>query len=161
MAQPLSGHLWNAAILAVSVAIAVAAERLTASPRGVPAPAARGAGTDISSFVAPIRFDSMVPSFRIPVRIDPFGPSASTDDPAVAYVPATRTVRTSSDATGRVLTAILVADDRRVAVIDDVAVKVGDVLPDGARVSAIQPTKVFLVDRNGQFHTLTLTNRGQ
>ena len=59
------------------------------------------------------------------------------------------------------LTAILVSDDRRVAVIDDAAVSVGDVLPDGARVSAIQPSKVFVVDNKGRFHTLTLTNRGQ
>lgn len=59
------------------------------------------------------------------------------------------------------LTAILVSDDRRVAVIDDAAVSVGDVLPDGARVSAIQPSKVFVVDSKGRFHTLTLTNRGQ
>jgi hypothetical protein len=144
------------------VAIAVAAERLTASPTGAIAPAATGAGTDISGFVAPLGFDSMVAPFRIPIRIDPFGAAASTEEPDVAYVPGTRTVRTSSDdAAGRVLTAILVADDRRVAVIDDEAVKVGDVLPDGARVSAIQPTKVFLVDSKGRFHTLTLTIRGQ
>jgi hypothetical protein len=54
-----------------------------------------------------------------------------------------------------------VSDDRQVAVIDDEAVRVGDVLPDGARVSAIQPNKVFVVDSKGRWQTLTLTNRGQ
>lgn len=144
----------------------MAAERLTATPQGPVAPGATAAaglaGADISAFVAPLGFDSTLTAFRIPVRIDPFDSRASFSEPAVAYVPGTRTVRTSSaNAGGRVLTAILVADDRRVAVIDDVAVKVGDVLPDGARVSSIQPTKVFVVDSQGRFHTLTLTNRGQ
>lgn len=165
MAHQLSGHLWNAAILALSVAIAVAAERLTSSPQPAIAGGTRGAGlagTDISDLVAPIGFDSMVPAFRMPVRIDPFGAGTRVGESAVAYMPGSRTVRTSSaNGGGRVLTAILVSDDRRVAVIDDAAVSVGDVLPDGARVSAIQPSKVFVVDSKGRFQTLTLTNRGQ
>jgi len=146
------------------VAIAVAAERLATEPRGPNVGAAGAAGmtgTDISGFVAPIGFDSMVPPFRMPVRIDPFESGTRSGEFAVAYSTGPRTVRTSSANGGHVLTAILVSDDRRVAVIDDAAVSVGDVLPDGARVSAIQPSKVFVVDSKGRFHTLTLTNRGQ
>jgi hypothetical protein len=57
------------------------------------------------------------------------------------------------------LTAILIADDRRVAVIDDATVSVGDVLSDGSRVSSIQPNRVFVVEKNGRWRTLTLANR--
>lgn len=142
----------------------MAAERLATGPRDPSSGAAAAAGltgSDISGFVAPIDFDSMVPPFRMPVRIDPFGSGARSSESAVAYLAGPRTVRTSPAIGGHVLTAILVSDDRRVAVIDDAAVSVGDVLPDGARVSAIQPSKVFVVDSKGRFHTLTLTNRGQ
>jgi hypothetical protein len=164
MAHQPSGHLWNAAILALSVAIAVAAERLAREPRGPNAGAAGAAGltgTDISGFVAPLGFDSMVPPFRMPVRIDPLESGTRSSEFAVAYATGPRTVGTSSANAGHVLTAILVSDDRRVAVIDEAAVSVGDVLSDGARVSAIQPSKVFVVDTKGRFHTLTLTNREQ
>lgn len=100
-------------------------------------------------------------SARPPVESDPFR-APSRQELVVASAPRTPTVRSSSTpAPTRVLSAILVADDRRVAVIDDEVVGTGDVLPDGARVSAIQPSRVFLVDRNGRWQTLTLTNRGQ
>jgi hypothetical protein len=160
MAQHLSGHLWNASILALAAAIGVAAERLTASAQDPAVPPRDPVGADISSFVGPIDFDSLVPPFRIPVRADPFDRAGSRGIPAVASGRASSTVRTSAGRS-RVLTAILVSDDRQVAVIDDEAVRVGDVLPDGARVSAIQPNKVFVVDSKGRWHTLTLTNRGQ
>jgi hypothetical protein len=140
--------------------IAVAAERLSSTPAAPAVPARDPLGTDISDFVGPLGFDSMVPPFRIPVSGDPFGRRSGMTTPAVASGRTPSTVRTSAGG-AHVLTAILVADDRRVAVIDDEAVRVGDVLPDGARVTAIQPNRVFVVDSKGRFQTLTLTNRGQ
>jgi hypothetical protein len=99
---------------------------------------------------------------RVPVESDPFHAPPPPRGSVVASMTETPTVRASSGTPrGRVLSAILVADDRRVAVIDDEVVGTGDVLPDGARVSAIQPNKVFLVDNQGRWQTLTLTNRGQ
>src|SRR5687768_17680077 len=96
MAPQLSGHLWNAAILALAVAIAVAAEQLT-SVSAAPASAGAGlAGSDISSFIVPAGFDSMVPPFRMPVRFDPFESGTPGREPAVAYLPGPRTVRTPS-----------------------------------------------------------------
>jgi len=143
----------------MAATIAVAADRLTSTSLSVTTRVATGA--DISEFVAPIGFDSMIPPIRTPVRIDPFDATdAERFDSPVASWPASPTVRTPSSG-GRLLTAILVADDRRIAVIDDAVVGVGDVLPDGARVSAIQPNRVFVVDSKGRWHTLTLTNRGQ
>jgi hypothetical protein len=164
MPHHLSRHLSNAAIFALSAAIAVVAERVAEPPRGLIAgSAARGSavGNDISGFVAPPVFDSMIPPFRMPLRRDPFATGASREESAVASSLDSRTVRTSSASGGHVLSAILVANDRRVAVVDDEAVGVGDVLSDGARVSAIQPDRVLVVDSRGRWQTLTLTNRGQ
>ena len=141
--------------------IAVAANQFTAAPPAVTVGVARAGipGGDISGFIAPQAVSSMVPPFRLPIRVDPFELTEQVHETAVASLPGSPTVRTSSTG-GRVLSAILVADDRRVAVIDDAAVGVGDVLPDGARVSAIQPNRVFVVDSKGRWQTLTLT-KGQ
>lgn len=162
MAHQISGHLSNAAILALSAVIAVAANQFTAAPRPVTVGVARAGipGGDISGFIAPPAVTSMVPPFQLPIQVDPFEPTEPGHETAVASLPGLPTVRTSSTG-GRILSAILVADDRRVAVIDDAAVGVGDLLPDGARVSAIQPNRVFVVDSKGRWQTLTLTNRGQ
>jgi hypothetical protein len=46
-------------------------------------------------------------------------------------------------------------------VIDESTVTVGDVLRDGARVSAIQPDRVWVVDKDGRWQMLTLTARGR
>ena len=161
MAQQLSGHLWNAALLALALLVALAANKLTAAPQIAAAgrSASGAAWGDISGFVAPVPFDSMVPPFRMPVRLDPF--DARVGETGVASLASGPAVRSSSDPSGSRLTAILVADERRVAVIDDAAVGVGDVLPDGGRVTAIQPNRVFVVDTKGRWQTLTLTNRGQ
>lgn len=166
MANHLSSHLWNAAILVASASVALAAERLTAAPqRPVSVIGAPSASLgDVSSFVSRVGPEAMLPKFQMPIRVDPFdryGRSSSYQS-AVASEAGIPTVRLSSAATGgRRLTAILVADERRVAVIDEATVSVGDVLRDGARVSAIQPDRVFLVEKNGRWRTLTLTNRGQ
>ena len=134
----------------------MAADRVSSGQQLVPT-GARGTGGDISGFVAPLAFDSLVSPFRSPVPDDPFFGGVSAGESPVASTAGLHTVRTSS----RTLTAILVANDRRVAVIDDEVVGVGDILPDGARVAAIQPNRVSIVDSQGRFQTLTLTNRGQ
>ena len=160
MAHPLSGHLWNAAILLASASVALAAERLTASPKR-PAQGALDASTlgDIAGFVVRVRTDSELPRFHMSVWNDPFdrrGTVASQS--SVASGPSTPTVSASSGET-RGLTAILISEERRVAVIDEATVGVGDVLRDGARVSAIQPDRVWVVEKNGRWRMLTLSNR--
>lgn len=54
------------------------------------------------------------------------------------------------------LTAILVAEDGRVAVIDDDAVSVGSRLKTGERVASIQQDRVWVVKPNGEWKLLTL-----
>ena len=163
MAHPLSGHLWNAAILVVSASVALAAERIAmVAPRSAATGSLDASSLgDVADFVAPVRADLVLPRFRMNVQFDPFDNSlAAVRQSDVAPQASPGTVPSSS-APRRGLTAILIADERRVAVIDDAAVSVGDVLRNGARVAAIQPDRVFVVEKNGRFRTLTLTNRGQ
>ena len=115
---------------------------------------------DIGNFVARGAPDSVSSGFYQSVTVDPFEKGRTSVEPSGVASAATVPTVPSSSAGGTRLTAILVADDRRVAVIDDATVSVGDVLPDGARVSAIQPDRVWVVDRNGRWRMLTLTNRG-
>jgi hypothetical protein len=157
-------HLWNAALLLAAAAIALAADRLSAASAAGPA-GAPPASPDVAPFVAPLARDSALPIFRQIVAIDPFdGHALRTARPTVASGAATPTVPTAPAARprgGRQLTAILIADERRVAVIDESTVTVVDVLRDGARVSAIQPDRVWVVDKDGRWQMLTLTARGR
>jgi hypothetical protein len=59
------------------------------------------------------------------------------------------------------LTAILIADDGSVAVIDDEAVSVGSTLKTGERVARILEDRVWVVKPNGQWRAFTLPGRGR
>jgi hypothetical protein len=85
--------------------------------------------------------------------------SRVSDNLAVAPPANAPTVR-PADA-GRRLTALLIADDRRVAVVDDSLVSVGDLLRDGSRVSAIQPDGVWIIEKSGKWRLLTLSRAGR
>lgn len=164
MSPHYRSHLWNAALLLAAVAIALAADRLSAAPE----PASAGAPSappEIAAFVMPLARDSALPSFHQIVAVDPFERGADRrTPPPVASGAATPTVPSTTTAQarrGRQLTAILIADERRVAVIDEATVRVGDVLRDGARVSAIQADRVWVVEKDGRWQMLTLTPRGR
>jgi len=95
-----------------------------------------------------------------PSSID--SPAVRTDSAAnnaVARTVNAPTVRAANE--GRQLTAVLIADERRVAVIDGIVVRVGDVLRDGSRVSAIQPTGVWIIEKNGTRRLLTVSRAGR
>lgn len=55
-----------------------------------------------------------------------------------------------------VVTAILISQDRRVAVVDDALVRVGSVLPGGVRVTAIESDHVEIVGPTGTRRMLTI-----
>jgi hypothetical protein len=154
MPPHLSGHLPNVALLALSVGIALAADRLATSP--VDAPGASNAGAQVAPFMTPVSPAATPSRSVIALPADPFGRTGTLDEHAtVAPVAPPGTVSSTSRAAR--LTAILIADERRIAVIDETTVKVGDTLRDGARVASIQADRVWLSDRNGRMRMLTLS----
>lgn len=131
--------------------IALAAERLSATPAG---PAARTvASVDLGEFATPLAGTLPPSAAPLTLRADPLesaGPefvvAPGDDSPSVNLSPARE----------RQLTAILIADDRPVAVIDGSVVQVGDTLPDGARVSAIRSDRVALIERGGRWRVIPM-----
>ena len=159
MAHQLSGHLWNAAILLTSASVALAAERLTMVAKRPGTSGAIDASGDVASFVAPLGAVSEFRRFHATMWNDPLGHRVDVE-PQQGVASAARRPTVPASSAGHGLTAILVSDERRVAVIDDATVGIGDVLRDGARVSAIQPDRVWVVDKSGRWRMLTLMNRG-
>jgi hypothetical protein len=153
MAHPrtLSGHLLSVALLLTAAAVALTAERISAAPAG---PAARRIPSvgDLGDFATGVQ-DSLARGVRVIPQAEPFG--NWTGEPAISVASPSGTPTVSSGR-ARQLTAILVADNRPVAVIDDEVVSVGDLLRDGTRVARIQSERVFLVEKNGKWRTLTL-----
>lgn len=153
MANPLAGHLWSVATLALAAAVALGVEFAASGTTARPSASASPVATDeIEGFLAPIRreFGASRPQAR--VERDPLTPgrmAASVARPSPVY--------TSTRQVGRRLTAILIADDRQVAVLDDAVVGIGDRLPDGARVDEIRGDRVWVVESNGRRKMLTLT----
>lgn len=141
--------------------IALAADRLTAGRENAGTRERLTAAPAVAPYVLPVGSLPASDPSSITLASDPFGdaPRAS-GDAAVAYGASTPTVPTAQPGGPR-LTAILVADERRVAVIDEETVTVGAVLRDGARVAAILPDRVWIAEKNGRRHMLTLTTRGQ
>lgn len=141
------------ALLLAGALVALAAERLAARAR---APIAGGVSLaalgDIGGFVTPLEAGAALPGAAADLAVDPFGAAAPSRIP-VAPGPRTPTVNARG---GRQLTAILIADDRPVAVIDGALVNVGDVLPDGGRVAAIRADRVAISEKNGQMRVLMI-----
>jgi hypothetical protein len=134
--------------------IALVADRVSRPGRAKPG---AGIGADISGYVTPSLVDTTRSRFQVPPGVDPFDNRRSAPDLGVASATPAPTVPSSSRRNG--LTAILIADERRVAVIDDSTVAVGDVLRDGSRVSSIEADRVF-VEKSGRLRMLTLAIGG-
>ena len=140
-------------LLLAGTATALAAERLAAGAR-VPLPpgATMAALGDISGFVSPVEPRTDAYRAEAALHADPFGQATQAGFP-VARGQGAPTVNARR---GRQLTAILIADDQPVAVIDGALVNVGDVLPDGGRVASIRADRVAISERNGQMRVLTI-----
>jgi len=151
--RPLSGHLWSAALLLAAGAIALAADRLSAVP---PALTFRAyALGDIQAFLAPVA--GTPTGLRPGARLDrdPLESALEIVQSGVASDSPAPTVNVARP--GQQLTAILIADDTPVAVIDGEVVNLGDVLPNGARVAAIRQDRVTLIEKGGRTRVLTLS----
>lgn len=140
--------------------IALAADRLTAE-RDAAARMRVTATPDVAPFVLPVAGDSARGQEAIALASDPFGDARRAAWDAAVASGATSPTVPSAQPRGPRLTAILVADERRVAVIDEETVTVGATLRDGARVAAILPDRVWIAEKDGRRHMLTLTTRGQ
>jgi hypothetical protein len=156
MAHPLSGHLINASALALAAVVGLAADRYSIGPAGSTISPRTAAGLgDAAAYFGTSTQEALLSRQEVPLRLDPFRTGDASDaGNSVAYSPNSSTV--NAGAAVRRLTAILVANDKPVAVVNDEVVGVGDVLRDGARVSRIQSDRVFLVEKNGKWRTLTL-----
>ncbi|HJQ20323.1 MAG TPA: hypothetical protein VJ867_08255 [Gemmatimonadaceae bacterium] len=144
-------------MLIAAAVVATAASRAAGSSANVPLTPGVSAFGDLPQYIRRPALDSMVRDLPLNLDRDPLAAAqASVPAPAVAQAANTPTVSPAE----RKLTAVLISDDGRVAVIDDSAVAVGDVLRDGSRVSAIQANGVWLVDRNGRWRMLALTRAG-
>lgn len=75
--------------------------------------------------------------------------------------PAPAPARAPAVESGWVASAILITNDRRSAVVNDEIVSVGDVVPGGARVVAIERDRVVIVTPAGVRRTLTVQPGGQ
>lgn len=148
------------ALLAAAASVALAAERLTAAPRALSVSAVGSeAFADVGAFLSPVAADIGVQRAEVRLARDPFAQGPRAEELVVAPAGGVPTVNASRPA--RQLTAILIADDTPVAVIDGEVVNLGDTLPDGARVASIREDRVSLVDRRGRWTVLTLTTRRQ
>lgn len=115
---------------------------------------------DVGNFMSPVTGDLGPQRADVKLARDPFEATPPGGGAAVASVAPAPTVN-ASRRPARQLTAILIADDRPVAVIDGEVVNVGDVLPDGARVASIREDRVSLLERSGQWRVLTLSSGRQ
>lgn len=134
--------------------IGLAADRLTAT--AATGASDRGADTNaVGPFLAPVEGNAPAATADVQVGRDPFATLPNQGAKAVAPVVPGPTVN-ASRRPARQLTAILIADDRPIAVIDGEVVKVGDVLPDGATVASIREDRVSLRERDGRWRVVTL-----
>ena len=90
------------------------------------------------------------------------GEAAPSPDDYVAFLPARRPAsggrpRSTAPAFSARVSAILIAGDRRLAIIDDRNVRPGDRLAGGALVLSIGPDHVVVRDRDGSRRTLRLS----
>jgi hypothetical protein len=87
---------------------------------------------------------------RLAAGSDPF------DDPAAGVVAEPAGHAAASAGGGWRVSAILEAGGRRVAIVNDVVVGAGDLLPGGARVDSIGRDRVSIVERGGARRTLRM-----
>lgn len=145
-------------VLVLAGAAALAVELLS---RGAESPGGtRNAPAELESLLVPVRGATGSSTASARVSSDPLATrQAALSSPTVA--PRTGVSTVSSSGGTRRLTAILTVDQRWIAVVDEKIVKVGDRLPDGARVDAIEADRVSVTEQNGRRRVLTLTKGRQ
>lgn len=139
--------------------IALAADRVARAGMRADAPRRFVGVGEMAPYASPVTGDTLTRQVPITLATDPFEGRPAVEGQSAVAPGGTRPTVPSALPQGRQLTAILVADERRVAVIDDEAVTVGATLVDGARVAAILPDRVWVVEKSGRRYMLTLSTR--
>ncbi len=143
-------------MLAAAALIALTVEVIGVRP-GPTREAAALSPPDIDEFLAPLQQGRPAGGFAAGAVSDPLAPGGTRRAVGDAVAPGSGVPTVSSSGrAGRRLTAILIVDDRPVAVLDDIVVGIGDRLADGARVAGIRADRVEVVEKNGQRRVLTL-----
>ena len=153
-------HFWTGVMLVVLAIIGVTAWRsLRMSPRAA-APAASPVADlePLLPYAAPPADTARVAALTPPTPLisrDPFVAEA----PVVVAVQSGRpTEPPRAETNAPTLTAVLITQSRRAAVINDVLVDLGSRLGDGTRLTAVERDHVVLTDANGVRRTLTLSD---
>jgi hypothetical protein len=119
----------------------------------------------LSVYLSPVRprgaagFGFDEESFDDPFEPPRSRPAAAPPAPAIAAGPSHAPAARPRHAL--VVSAILISDVRRVAVIDNALFAVGDRLPGGARVAAIEKDRVVVVQPDGMRRSLPVESGGQ
>jgi len=153
-------HFWTGITLVVLAIIAVTAWRsLRMSPRVVAPTASPVADLEpLLPYAAPpadtARVAALTPTAPAAAR-DPFVVEAP---PAVALQSGRPADQPHVETNAPTVSAVLITQFRRAAVINDVLVDLGGRLADGARLTAVERDHVVLTDANGVRRTLTLSD---
>lgn len=151
----LEGWILVVAGLAAAGLVIASTVWVPGPPRRMALPTA-GELVELERYLTPVDVDREI-RVAVPERVaidgNPFGGPPAAEPAATAPRPAQPAAR---PAPRWALTAIMIADDRRVAIVNDRLVRVGDRLDDGARVEAVERDHVVLITPGGERRRLEL-----
>lgn len=152
-------QIWVAGILVALAAIAVIGQRSLRPPARVGAPAGPAPVAALQPLVPYLAVDSM----RTAGAITAPGPVIIARDPFRSVEPVAVAPRATTDShvveaprQSLNVSAILISDSRRAAVIDDVIVNLGGELPGGGRLTAVERDHVVVTDAKGARRTINI-----
>lgn len=161
--RPLSQRNLALAAVGLIVAGAIVWRLLGSVATVLPLGAGNPIGT-LGAYTAPVDSAAsrpgLLPGQSIELPRDPFTASA-VYHPAVRHEPALRP-RTQIGAGAQAwrVSAVLITNTRRAAVVNDSLVDQGAALPGGARLTSVEADHVIVTDASGTRHTITARDDG-
>lgn len=157
-------QLWLLGILLALAAVAVAGERSLRPPPRLGALAGPAPVAALQPLVPYLALDSLrttaVSATPAPVTIarDPFHPSEVESRAPKMTVAAADSRVVEPPRPSLNVSAILISDSRRAAVIDDVIVNLGGALPGGGHLTAVERDHVVVTDAKGARRTININS---
>lgn len=150
----------------VTVLVVVAGTVFMPEPPGRTAIPAAGTLAHLEPYLEPVDEDAVVldparPGMpaTVTVRGDPFRAGAAPGPAVADEWPDWRPEPAASPPPRWTLSAIMVAGDRRIAIINDQVARPGDRLEDGARVAAVADDHVIIITPAGERRRLELAGQ--